>query len=205
MAIRSCVPRGKERSRWISALQEPFGETAPPVMVNVLLWPSMLNVSAGERVLPSRSVIPLPLLDVSMPLTVKNSPAAGLSVIGSRVRLVGDLMVMVTMMVAVECRVLEPLNMSVMAIRPRGWECGTSKLKLITPAPLVCTGVSQVSWNLAVTVASSICLSLSLDSTRRAPKLIEEPLSTTVLMTGVLSMNWVTPRTRIEALPVPVR
>ena len=80
----------------------------------------MLNVSAYERALPSRSEMALPLLEVSMPLTVKSSPAAGLSVIGSRVRMVGDLMVMVVMVVAVECSVEDPLKNRVMAIRPSG-------------------------------------------------------------------------------------
>ena len=77
--------------------------------------------------------------------------------------------------------------------------------KFTTPAPLVWNSGSHVSWNFAPIVALPICLSLSLDSTSRAPKLIDVPLSTTVLMIGVLSTNWVTPRTSIVALPVPVR
>jgi hypothetical protein len=104
----------------MSADHEPLGATDPPVTVKVLLCPSMENVKDGERVLPSRSVIPLPLLEVSMPLTVNDSPAAGLSVIESRDILVGDLTVMVVIVVAVECSVEEPLKNSVMAISPSG-------------------------------------------------------------------------------------
>ena len=59
----------------------------------------MENVRERDRLLPSRSVMPLPLLDVRLPLTENVSPAAGLSVIGSTVRMVGDLTVMVVMMV----------------------------------------------------------------------------------------------------------
>ena len=80
----------------------------------------MLNVNEYERALPLRSERALPLLDVSVPLTVKRPPAAGLSVIGRTVRLVGDLTVMVVMVVAVECNVEEPLKNSVMAISPSG-------------------------------------------------------------------------------------
>ena len=64
--------------------------------------------------------MPLPLLEVSVPLTENESPAAGLSVIGSTVRMVGDLTVMVVMVVVVECRGDEPLKDSVMAISQSG-------------------------------------------------------------------------------------
>ena len=60
------------------------------------------EVSEGESVLPLRSVMPLPLLEVRLPVTVNDSPAAGLSVIVSRFRLVGDLTVIVVMSEAVE-------------------------------------------------------------------------------------------------------
>ena len=122
MAIRSWVPLGKVRSRRISTCQEPLGVkcACPCGTVKVLLCPSIENVSDRARLLPSRSVMPLPLLEVSVPLTENESPAAGLSVIGSTVRMVGDLTVMVVMAVVVECRVDEPLKNSVMAISPSG-------------------------------------------------------------------------------------
>jgi len=88
--------------------------------VKVLLWPSIENVKVGKSVLPLRSIIPLPLLDVSMPLTVKDSPAAGLAIIGSMVKFVGDLTVMVVIIEVIECSVEEPLKNSVTATKPRG-------------------------------------------------------------------------------------
>ena len=107
----------------MSADHEPLGATCacPPCeIVKVLLWPSIENVKVGNSVLPLRSIIPLPLLDVSIPLTVKDSPAAGLAIIGSTVKLVGDLTVMVVIREEIECNVEEPLKNKVTAISPRG-------------------------------------------------------------------------------------
>ena len=78
-------------------------------------------------------------------------------------------------------------------------------MKLTNPWPLVIPSVNHVSWNLAATSIPPTGRSLSENSVNRAPKVIEVPLSTTVCIIGVLSVNRVTPLTRIEALPVPVR
>ena len=52
--------------------------------------------------MPLRSVMPLPLLEVKLPVTVNDSPAAGLAVIISRFKLVGDLTMIEVMSEVVE-------------------------------------------------------------------------------------------------------
>ncbi len=108
------------RSSLISAAHVPFGATVPPVTVKVELSPSMEKVNDVERAFPLRSMIPDPLLDVNVPLMVNVSPAVGFACIGSIVRLVGDLTVIVVITVPEECNVDEPLKNSVIAISPRG-------------------------------------------------------------------------------------
>ena len=78
-------------------------------------------------------------------------------------------------------------------------------MKLTNPWPLVIPSFNHVSWNLAPTSISPTARSLSENSVNRAPKVIDVPRSTTVWIIGVLSVNRVTPLTRIDALPVPVR
>ena len=65
-------------------------------------------------------MIPLPLLEVSSPVIVNDSPAAGLARIGSTVRFVGDLTVMVVISEVIECSVEEPLKNRVTATKPSG-------------------------------------------------------------------------------------
>ena len=98
------------------------------------------------------------------------------------------------------------VHLSIDGISPKGCECGTENVKLTTPCPFVgCSGVSHVSWNNAETDMSESCLSPSLDSTSFAPNGMDVPLSTSVLSRGFLSVNWVTPRTRMVSFPEPVR
>ena len=78
-------------------------------------------------------------------------------------------------------------------------------MKFTNPWPLVTPSFSHVSWNLAATCMSPTGRSLSENSVNRAPNVIDDPRSTTVWIIGVRSVNRVTPFTRIEALPVPVR
>ena len=114
------MPRGKVRSSLIFADHVPFGATSPPVTVKVELCPSMEKVNDEARVLPLRSMIPDPLLEVRVPPIVNTSPAVGFAWIGLTVRLVGDLIVIVVITVPEECNVDEPLNKMVIAISPRG-------------------------------------------------------------------------------------
>ena len=130
-----------------------------------LVSPSIAKFSVGFRAFPDLSTIPLPLLDVSVPLMSRNSPAAGLEVIGSNEMVVGDLTVMVLIIVDDVCSVSEPfdqLNMRIIGIRPKGCEWGTENVKLTMPCPLVdCSGLSHVSWNSAETDMFANCLSAS--------------------------------------------
>ena len=120
-----CVPRGKERSRKILADHVPLASTVPPVTENELVSPSMAKFRVGFRAFPDLSTIPLPLLEVKVPLMSRNSPAAGLEVIGSNVMLVGDLTVIVLIIVDDGWSVsepFEPLNIRTIGIKPRGRE-----------------------------------------------------------------------------------
>ena len=137
VASNVCVPRGNVRSSLMSADHVPLGETEPPVTVKVELCPSNSNVSEAGRVLPLRSIIPEPLLEVREPLIVKVPPAVGFAKIGSIVKFVGDLTVIVVIVVPDECRLDEPLNNRVTTIRPRGCEWGTLNVKFAIPASLV--------------------------------------------------------------------
>ena len=78
-------------------------------------------------------------------------------------------------------------------------------VKLTKPWELEFTSSSQVSWNSAETPNPSNGISPLLDSTIRAVKVTLEPRSTTVLIIGDLSINVVTPLTKIVSFPVPVR
>ena len=82
-AVMLCVPRGKERSRKILAAHDPLASTVPPVTENEFVSPSIAKFRVGFRAFPALSTIPLPLLEVSVPLISRNSPAAGFDVIGS--------------------------------------------------------------------------------------------------------------------------
>ena len=78
-------------------------------------------------------------------------------------------------------------------------------MKFTRPWELEFTSFSHVSWNSAATVNPSKGISALLDSTILADKVTLEPLSTTVLIIGDLSINVVTPLTKIVSFPVPVR
>ena len=74
----------------MTADHEPLGETAPPVTWNPLVSSSIAKVNMAAIALPALSIIPVPLLDRSKPLTLNDSPAIGLSVIVVTVRFVGE-------------------------------------------------------------------------------------------------------------------
>ena len=114
------MPLGKDRPRVITALQVPFGLTTPPVAWNPESVPSIENVSDEGKAAPVLSIIPVPLLESKVPLTLKDSPATGLSVTVEIVRLVGERTKIWFITVVVECRVDEPLKYSVIPINPSG-------------------------------------------------------------------------------------
>ena len=70
-------------------------------------------------------------------------------------------------------------------------------VKLTSPWELELTSSNQVSWNSAETTNPCKGISPLLDSTIRAVKVTLEPRSTTVLIIGDLSINVVTPLTKI--------
>ena len=105
-----CVPLGKDSPSVISALQVPFGFTTPPVAWNPASVPSIEKVRDEGKAAPVLSIIPVPLLESKVPLTLKDSPATGFSVTGDIVRLVGERTKIWFNTVVVECRVAEPLK-----------------------------------------------------------------------------------------------
>ena len=94
----------------------PFGFTTPPVAWNPESVPSIENVRDEGKAAPVRSIIPVPLLDSNVPLTLNDSPAIGLSVTGEIVRLVGERTKIWFNTVVVEWRVAEPLKYRVIPI-----------------------------------------------------------------------------------------
>ena len=76
-----CGPRGKERSSLSSADQVPSTLNVTWETVNVLDSPSIENVNVGFNGFQETSDSPDPLLDVSDPVTLKNSPGSGFAVI----------------------------------------------------------------------------------------------------------------------------
>ena len=88
--MRLWAPLGKDNPRVITALQVPFGLTTPPVAWKPESVPSIENVSEEGKAAPVLSIIPVPLLESKVPLTLNDSPATGFSVIGEIVRFVGE-------------------------------------------------------------------------------------------------------------------
>ena len=116
LAVILCVPRGKERPRVITEFQVPFGLTTPPDVWNPESVPSIRKVKNAANEAPDLSIIPVPLLESNVPLTLKDSPATGLSDTGEIVRLVGERTNIWFITVEVEWRVDDPLKNNVIPI-----------------------------------------------------------------------------------------
>ena len=205
VAVMLWEPRGNVKSNLIFADQEPSISTELLITVNVSSSPSILKIKLGANVFPWRSIMELPLFEVKVPVTLNDSPAAGLSVILSTVINVGERTVIVDIRVKVLYKVLEPLKYINTSICPNGWSLGIKNVKFTNPWELEVTSFSHVSWNSAETSNPSNAKSSLLDSTNLAPNVTLVPLSTTTLSKGVLSLNVVIPLTKIVSFPVPVR
>ena len=95
------MPLENVKSKRILAVQEPSNSTLLLITVNVSSSPSIAKIRLGAKVFPCLSIIALPLLEVKVPLTLNNSPAAGLSVMLSTVINVDDRTVIVEINVKV--------------------------------------------------------------------------------------------------------
>ena len=83
--------------------------------------PSIKKIRVGFSGFPFVSDKPVPLLEVSEPVTLKGSPGRGLAWIGSINMLTGDLTVIVFRIWTAGLRSPEPLNTKVTLTRPSGW------------------------------------------------------------------------------------
>ena len=92
---RPCGPRGKDRPSRICADQVPSELNVTNRTVKFADSPSIENVRVGFSGFPLLSDKPVPLLEVSDPVTLKGSQGRGLAWIGSINMVTGDLMVIV--------------------------------------------------------------------------------------------------------------
>ena len=97
--------------------------------MNVSDSPSIVKIRVGSRRLPDLSVNEDPLLEVSVPETLKNSPGRGLAEIVSMAILAVERTVIVFRICTAECKSEDPLNNRVTFNNPRGCSCGISKPK----------------------------------------------------------------------------
>ena len=198
-------PASNPCPRVIVAFQNPPVPIDPPVTVKPAGSPLILNNTLLGNTIPSLVSIPEPLSEVTLPDTLKDSPAIGFEAMSSITMKVTERTVTVLKLAIPDLRSDEPLNIHVAVTKPSGWLASRTKLALAKPSPVVVVSATQDSWNIIATGYPPRGANKSVASTNLALKFTVSPRLIITGLIGFKFSNCVTPKTSIDVFALPPR